>query len=261
VATTVAPPSSRGTPGTNTWLDRYFKISQRGSTVRTELVAGLATWLTMSYILFVNPSILGSIKDHTGTALQFDQVLTVTALVAGVMTLAMGLFANYPFALAAGLGLNAFVTFTLVLTLHLTWPEAMGVIVIEGLVITVLVLTGFRNAVLNAIPMDLKRAIGIGIGLFIAFIGLVNAGIVKAPKGGAPIVGLNPDLTTFKILTFVIGFAITAALEGVAPHRDRGHHNPRHGRERAEAPQGVDGARRRGLAAQVGERAALQPSR
>src|SRR2546430_17598706 len=136
VATTV-PPSSRGTPGPNSWLDRYFKISERGSNVRTELVAGLATWLTMSYILFVNPSILGSIKDHAGTALPFDQVLTVTALVAGVMTLAMGLFANYPFALAAGLGLNAFVTFTLVATLGLTWREAMGVIVIEGLVITV----------------------------------------------------------------------------------------------------------------------------
>jgi AGZA family xanthine/uracil permease-like MFS transporter len=166
----------------------------------------------MSYILFVNPSILGSVKDHTGTTLPFDQVLTVTALVAGVITLLMGIYANYPFALAAGLGLNAFVTFTLVLTLGLTWPEAMGVIVIEGLAITVLVLTGFREAVLNAIPMDLKRAIGVGIGLFIAFIGLVNAGIVTHPKSGEPIVTLNPNLTTLKILTFAIGFAVTAAL-------------------------------------------------
>jgi adenine/guanine/hypoxanthine permease len=206
VATTTV--SSRGW---DSRLDRYFRISERGSNVRTELVAGAATWLTMSYILFVNPSILGSVKDHTGFAPPFDQVLTVTALVAGVMTLAMGLFANYPFALAAGLGLNAFVTFTLVLTLHLTWPEAMGVIVIEGLAITVLVLTGFREAVLNAIPMDLKRAIGVGIGLFIATIGLVNAGIVVHPSAGT-IVSINPDLTTLKILTFAIGFAVTGAL-------------------------------------------------
>ena len=109
----------------------------------------------------------------------------MTALVAGVMTLAMGIYANYPFAIAAGLGLNAFVTFTLVATLGLTWPQAMGVIVIEGAVITLLVLTGFREAVLNAIPMDLKRAIGIGIGLFLAIIGLVNGGIVVGQPGHA----------------------------------------------------------------------------
>jgi AGZA family xanthine/uracil permease-like MFS transporter len=138
--------------------------------------------------------------------------VTVTALAAGVLTLAMGLFTNYPFAMAAGLGLNAFVAFTLVAAAGLTWPQAMGVIVIEGLVIAALVLTGFREAVLNAIPMDLKRAIGIGIGLFIAFIGLVDAGIVVTPEGGQPIVGLRPDLTTLPILTFAIGLAITATL-------------------------------------------------
>src|SRR4029077_1578201 len=140
-------------------LDRFFKISERGSSVRTEVIAGFATWLTMAYILFVNPAILGAVTDRAGTTLAFPQVLTVTALVAGVMTLAMGIYANYPFAIAAGLGLNAFVAFTLVGTLGLTWPQAMGVIVIEGAVITLLVLTGFREAVLNAIPMDLKRAI------------------------------------------------------------------------------------------------------
>src|SRR6185295_15507527 len=151
-------------------------------------IAGLATWLTMSYILFVNPSILGALPDHNGTQLAFDQVLTVTALAAGVMTIAMGVVGKYPFAVAAGLGLNAFVTFTLVATLGLSWPEAMGVIVIEGVIISVLVLTGFRTAVLNAIPMDLKRAIGIGIGLFITLIGFVNAGIVVHPEAGTPIV-------------------------------------------------------------------------
>lgn len=191
-------------------LDRFFHVSDRGSTIRTELVAGLATWLTMAYILFVNPAILGSVPDPTGRSLPFDQVLTVTALVAGVMTILMGVVANYPFALAAGLGLNAFVAFTLVGGFGLTWPQAMGVIVLEGLAITVLVLTGFREAVLNAIPMDLKRAIGIGIGLFIAFIGLVNAGVVI--KGEGTPVTLNPDFTSLRMLTFALGFAITAGL-------------------------------------------------
>jgi adenine/guanine/hypoxanthine permease len=211
MASTEARPSPGGTGGGNGGLDRYFHISERGSTVRIELIAGLATWLTMAYILFVNPSILGALPDKNGVQLTFPQVLTVTALVAGVMTLAMGLWANYPFALAAGLGLNAFVAFTLVGAHGLSWPEAMGVIVIEGLVIAALVLTGFRQAVMDAIPMDLKRAIGIGIGLFIAFIGLVNAGIVIHPEAGT-IVTLNPDLTTLRILVFAIGLAVTAAL-------------------------------------------------
>src|SRR5439155_11522810 len=135
-------------------LDAYFKISARGSTVRTEIGAGVTTWLTMAYILFLNPLILGLVKDHNGVGLEAGQVLSVTALVAGVVTLAMGLYANYPFALAAGLGLNGFVAFTLVATLGLSWPEAMGVIVAEGIIITILVLTGFREAVLHAIPMD-----------------------------------------------------------------------------------------------------------
>src|SRR5438105_14660559 len=122
---TAAPPRAGGT-STGSSLDRFFHISERGSTVRTELIAGLATFLTMSYILFVNPSIIAGLKDHTGAALQFGQVLTVTALVAGCMTLLMGLYANYPFALAAGLGLNAFVAFTLVVASKLTCPQPMG---------------------------------------------------------------------------------------------------------------------------------------
>ena len=191
-------------------LDRFFKITERGSSVRTEIVAGLATWLTMAYILFVNPTILGSVTDSAGTTLTFPQVLTVTALVAGVMTLAMGIYANYPFAIAAGLGLNAFVTFSLVATLGLTWPQAMGVIVIEGAIITLLVLTGFREAVLNAIPMDLKRAIGIGIGLFLAIIGLVNGGIVV--NSDATLITLNPNLSNLHVLVFVVGLAITSTL-------------------------------------------------
>src|SRR3954471_3509119 len=99
--------------GGGSGLDRFFKISERGSSVRTEIVAGAATWLTMAYILFLNPAILGSVADPSGTRLPFDEVLTVTALVAGIATIAMGVYANYPFAIAAGLGLNAFVTYTL----------------------------------------------------------------------------------------------------------------------------------------------------
>ncbi|MDP8956556.1 MAG: NCS2 family permease [Actinomycetota bacterium] len=200
-------PSTSGTGG----LDRFFHVSERGSNVRTELIAGVATWLTMSYILFVNPQILGSVADEAGVRLAAPQVAAVTALVAGVVTLLMGVYANYPFALAAGLGLNAFVAFTLVATFGLTWPQAMGVIVMEGVIITILVLTGFREAVLNAIPMDLKRAIGVGIGLFIAFIGFVNSGVVVHPEAGT-IVALNPDLTTFRILVFAVGLAVTMGL-------------------------------------------------
>jgi AGZA family xanthine/uracil permease-like MFS transporter len=203
---------SSGSSGAPPALDRFFHISARGSTLRAEIVGGVTTWLTMAYILFVNSSILGAVKDRSGTSLSFPEVLTVTALVAGCMTLLMGLYANYPFALAAGLGLNAFVAFTLVGANGLTWEQAMGVIVIEGLLIMALVLTGFREAVLNAIPMDLKRAIGIGIGLFIALIGLVNGGIVvHNPKSGT-VVTLNSDLRTWTILVFVIGLLLTGVL-------------------------------------------------
>ena len=192
-------------------LDGFFRISERGSTVRTEIVAGAATWLTMAYILFLNPAILGAVADPAGTTLPFDQVLTVTALVAGIATIAMGLVANVPFAVAAGQGLNSFVAFTLVAGLGLSWPEAMGVIVLEGIVIAVLVLTGFREAVLNAIPMDLKRAIGIGIGLFLVIIGLANAGVVIAGPN-PPVLSLTSDFTSLRMLVFAVGLAICAIL-------------------------------------------------
>jgi adenine/guanine/hypoxanthine permease len=187
-------------------LDRFFSISARGSTPRIEVLAGVTTWLTMAYILFVNPAILGL----GGDGLPFPQVLTVTALTAGVLTILMGVIANYPFALAAGLGLNAFVAFTLVGGQNLTFPEAMGVIVAEGILITILVLTKVREQILNAIPMDLKRAIGIGIGAFIALIGLVNAGVVTN-KGATPL-SLAPELTRWSIAVFVVGFTVSAVL-------------------------------------------------
>jgi AGZA family xanthine/uracil permease-like MFS transporter len=193
-------------------LERYFKISERGSTVRTEVIAGVTTWLTMAYILFVNPQILGfvGIPDLAPLGLPFKQVLTVTALAAGAMTILMGVIANYPFALAAGLGLNAFVAFTLVVGDGLSYPQAMGVIVAEGALITIFVMTGVREAILNAIPMDLKRAIGIGIGAFIALIGFVNAGVVTTT--GATPLAIAPELTTWGVLVFVVGLAICSVL-------------------------------------------------
>jgi AGZA family xanthine/uracil permease-like MFS transporter len=205
VATTAPKSRSR-----TSRLDAYFSISKRKSSIRTEVRAGVVTFLTMAYILFVNPQILGSVAAPGGAKLPFDQVLTVTALVAAVATLAMGIIGRYPFALAAGLGINAFVAFGLVGANHLSWPDAMGVIVAEGLIITALVLVGFREAVLNAIPHDLKLAIGIGIGLFIAVIGLVDAGIVI--KGTGTVVTIAPKLNTWPIAIFVFGLLGTYAL-------------------------------------------------
>jgi AGZA family xanthine/uracil permease-like MFS transporter len=196
-------------------LDRFFKITERGSNLRTEIVAGLTTFMTMAYILFVNPAILGALPDREGTELAFPLVLTVTALAAGINTLAMGLIANYPFAIAAGLGLNAVVAFQLVGGAGLTWPEAMGVIVLEGLIIFVLVLTGFREAVMNAIPMALKQAIGVGIGLFIAIIGFVNAGFSVStgdPAGPALVLGRGGELVGWQVTIFVIGLLFTGVL-------------------------------------------------
>lgn len=167
-------------------LDRFFHVRERGSTYATELRGGLTTFIVMAYILVVNPVILSTAPQGKGPP--FAATVTMTALAAGVMTLAMGLYANYPLALASGLGLNAVVAFELILGRNVPWPAAMGVVFIEGLAITVLVLTGFREAVLGAIPMNLKRSIGVGIGLFILFIGLVNAGFVRVPVESVPIV-------------------------------------------------------------------------
>ena len=187
-------------------LERVFKISERRTSVRTEVIAGVTTFMTMAYILFVNPSIL---SEAAGGGQTFPALLTATAVAAAVMTLAMGLVSNYPFAIASGMGLNAVVAFQLVGAQGLTYGEAMGVIVTEGILITILVLTGFREAVLNAIPTELKKAIGAGIGLFIALIGFANAGVVVAGQG-TPVA--RGDLDSAKVAVFVVGLLITAWL-------------------------------------------------
>ncbi|GAA1977744.1 NCS2 family permease [Nocardioides panacihumi] len=193
-------------------MDRFFRISERGSSLGTEVLGGVVTFATMAYILVVNPSILGSLPDSGGTTLDHGQLVTVTALVAGVMTIAMGLFANVPMALAAGLGVNAFVAFTLVAGRGLTWPEAMGVIVIEGIVMLVLVLVGLREAIMNAIPDGLKRAIAGGIGLFIALIGLVEGGVVVHPEDNSTVLRLSPEFGDWNTVVFVVALVIIAVL-------------------------------------------------
>ena len=193
-------------------LARYFELSARGTDVATEVRAGLATFMVMAYIIFVNPSILGfaGIPDLAGKGLPFAPTLTATCLTAGVLSIVMGLYTKYPLAMAPGMGLNAFVAFELVANRGLTWPQAMTVVFLEGLIITALVLTRFREALMNAVPLELKRAISVGIGLFIAFIGFYSSGFVVKASGGLPVT-LGP-LRGLPITVFVIGLFLTLAL-------------------------------------------------
>lgn len=191
-------------------IDAFFRITERGSTVGREVRGGIVTFFAMAYILVLNPIILSNATKDTG--LTIPAIAAGTALIAAVMSIAMGLFANYPLAVAAGMGLNAMVAFTLVLGSGLTFQEAMGLIFWEGVLITVLVLTGFREAVFNAVPTQLKVAISVGIGLFIALIGLVNAGIIR-PGGGTPVeLGIGGSLAGWPALVFVVGLLVTIFL-------------------------------------------------
>jgi len=198
--------------GASSRLDRYFMISQRGSTVRQEVRGGAATFFTMAYIVVLNPLIIGTVPDVDGRVLGIPQVAAVTALVAAVMTILMGVVGKYPFAIATGLGLNAFVTFSV--ASQMSWADAMGLVVLEGIVIAVLVLVGLRTAVFNAIPFQLKTAISVGIGLFIALIGLVDAGFVRRTDvGPVPVqLGVGGELQGWPTLVFVFGLLLTAVL-------------------------------------------------
>ncbi|GAA4613364.1 NCS2 family permease [Saccharopolyspora hordei] len=164
-------------------VDRFFRITSRGSTVARELRGGLTTFVAMAYIVMLNPLILGSSRDATGAQLSPEQLTTATAATAGVMTIAMGLVGNAPLALAAGLGVNAVVAFTIAPAM--TWAQAFGLVVLEGVVIVVLAVSGVREKVINAIPAPLKTALTVGIGLYIALIGLVSAGFVTRKPDAA----------------------------------------------------------------------------
>ncbi len=196
-------------------VDRFFRISARGSTFGREIRGGFATFFTMAYILVLNPLILGSAKDKYGHSLDFVQLTTATALVAAVMTIIMGVGGNLPLALAAGLGLNAVVAFQIAPLM--SWDDAMGLVVLEGLLICALVVTGLREAVMHAIPQPLKQAISVGIGLFIAFIGLVDAGFVsRVPDAGGTTVpvqlGGAGTLSGWPVLVFCLGVLLTFGL-------------------------------------------------
>jgi AGZA family xanthine/uracil permease-like MFS transporter len=204
-------------------MDRYFRITERGSTLEREIRGGVVTFFTMAYIVVLNPIILGFSPDKnghflgggTGDGSNLPAIAAGTALVAGLMSILMGAVANYPLALATGLGLNAFVAVSI--ARQMSWADAMGLIVIEGVVILVLVLTGFRTAVFHAVPSQLKIAISVGIGLFIAFIGFVDAGFVRripdAAKTTVPVqVGPDGFLEGWPVLVFAFGLVLVVAL-------------------------------------------------
>src|SRR5688572_1993914 len=196
-------------------IDGFFRISERGSTIARELRGGLVTFLTMAYIIVLNPIILLQGRDLNGDQLaggDFAAIAAATALVAGVVTILMGVVANYPLALATGLGLNAFVTFSV--ASQMTWADAMGLVVIEGLIILVLVLTGFREAVFRAVPGQLKVAISVGIGLFLTIIGLVDAGFVRRTGvGPVPVeLGVGGQLQGWPVAVFALGLIMVFTL-------------------------------------------------
>jgi AGZA family xanthine/uracil permease-like MFS transporter len=209
--------SAPTTTPTTSGIDRWFELSKRGSTYGREVRGGLVTFFTMAYIVVLNPLIIGTAKDVNGLFVggtedvvkAITMVSAATALVAGVLTILMGVIGRFPIAIAAGLGLNGFVAFTL--APQMTWADAMGLVVLEGIIILLLVLTGLRSAVFRAVPEQLKYAIGVGIGLFITIIGLVDAGITRP---GVPLLsfGVFGELQGWPIFTFVFGLLLTAVL-------------------------------------------------
>ena len=198
-------------------LESLFKIKERGSTVGREVRGGLVTFFTMAYIVALNPLIIGLSKDADGKFIGGDapnlaKIAAATALIAGVLTILMGVVANFPLALATGLGLNTFVAVGI--ATKMSWQEAMGLVVLEGIIILVLVLTGFRVAVFRAVPTQLKIAISVGIGLFIALIGLVDAGFVRRTGSGpVPVqLGDGGSLVGWPIVVFAFGLFLTILL-------------------------------------------------
>ncbi|MGC5661027.1 NCS2 family permease [Micromonospora sp. WMMD723] len=196
-------------------FDRFFEISARGSTMSREVRGGLATFFTMAYIVVLNPLILGGAVDGDDQKLSIPALAAATALVAGLMTILMGVVGRFPMALAAGLGVNALVAFEI--APQMTWADAMGLVVIEGVLIAILVLTGLRTAVFRSVPTQLKTAIGVGIGLFLTIIGLVDAGFVRrvpdAANSTVPVgLGINGKIVSWPMLVFVVGLLVTLVL-------------------------------------------------
>ncbi len=192
-------------------IDRFFEITSRGSTVGAEIRGGVVTFVAMAYIVVLNPIILSGTADVAGNELGFGQVAATTALTAGVMTILFGLVTRLPFAFAAGLGINSFLAVSVVG--DLTWPEAMGLVVINGILIVILAATGLRRLIFDAVPLALKTAISVGIGLFIAFIGFVDGGFVTATGAASPPVGLGVEGSIATVPTLL--FVLTLLLVGI----------------------------------------------
>lgn len=184
-------------------MNKFFKLEERGTTVSKEFIAGLTTFLSMAYIIFVNPSTLGAAGMDTGA------VFTATILAAAIGTLIMGLFANFPVALAPGMGMNAFFSYTVVLIMGYSWQQALAGIFISGILFMILSSTGLRETIINSIPNTLKHAVGTGIGFFIAFIGFQNAGIIV--NNDATLVSMG-NFTDPNVLLTVIGLIVTLIL-------------------------------------------------
>ncbi|MBR5468174.1 MAG: NCS2 family permease [Firmicutes bacterium] len=185
------------------FLEKTFKLKEHGTTVRTEVYAGLTTFMTMAYILVVNPSILSAAGMDAGA------LLTTTAIASALGTFCMAFFANYPFALAPGMGLNAFLAYTVVLGMGYSWQTALTAVFVEGLIFILLSAVNVREAIFNAIPFTLKKAVSVGIGLFIAFIGMQNAGIII--NNDSTLVGLG-NVTSVPVALALIGTIISVWL-------------------------------------------------
>jgi len=184
-------------------LEKYFKLSEHNTNVKTEVIAGITTFMTMGYIIMVNPGILSA------TGMDFGALITATCLSTAIATILMALYANYPFALAPGMGLNAFFAFTVVLGMNISWEAALAAVFIDGVIFLLLTLTTAREAIFNAIPMNLKLATSVGIGLFIAFIGFTQAGIVVANEATFVALGNFHDP---KVLLSVFGLIVAGLL-------------------------------------------------
>ncbi|WP_405871682.1 NCS2 family permease [Streptomyces sp. NBC_00005] len=211
----VPAPEQPGDAPASGALDRYFRISERGSTLSREIRGGFATFFAMAYIIVLNPIILGSAKDMYGHQLDNGQLVTATAVTAAFTTLLMGVVGNVPIALAAGLGVNSVVA--LQLAPRMSWPDAMGMVVLAGLIVMLLVATGLRERVMNAVPYSLRKAISIGIGLFIMLIGLVDSGFVSripdVAQTTVPLqLGADGHLNGWPVLVFILGVLLTLAL-------------------------------------------------
>lgn len=195
------------------FIERFFKLSERGTNLSTEMIAGFTTFMTMAYIIIVNPLTLQN------AGMDFGAVFTATILSAVVSTLFMGLYANLPFALAPGMGLNAFFAFTVVLTMGYSWQMALTAVFLEGIIFLILNIIGIREAIVNCIPHEIKKAISVGIGLFIAFIGLFNAGVVvKGAADSLPLalgdVAHNPAAQVALIGLIITGVLLALDVKG-----------------------------------------------